>query len=85
MLTNTGRLYELDFDTSGKVAPRQLNSTWHFKHQPQSNFEFVALAAPEDDLIYAFRIENDEMILEVVRGEDMPVRKRFPNPVNPGG
>jgi hypothetical protein len=82
LLTATGRLYQLDLET---LAPVLMDPKWDFKHQPQSPEEFVALATPEDNLVYAFRIENNEMILEVVRGKSMPVRKRFLAPLSPDG
>lgn len=62
-----------------------MDPKWDFKRQPQSPDEFVTLAMPEDNIIYVFRIDNDEMVLEVVRGKSMPVRKIFLAPLSPAG
>lgn len=86
-LTTTGHLYQLDLDLDLEtVVPTTIGRMWAFKHQPQSPDEFVALAMPELEkthLIYAFRIENKEMILEEIRGNSMPQKKTFPAPPFP--
>lgn len=80
LLTATGNLYQLDLET---LAPVLMGPKWDFKHQPQSPHEFVALAVPEDNIIYAFRIENNEMMLDVVKGNSMPEKKGFLAPLYP--
>jgi hypothetical protein len=86
LLTATGHLYQLDLETDLEtLVPAPMGPMWAFKHQPQSPNEFVALAMPEDDLIYAFWIENNEMILEEIRGNSMPQKKNFLAPSFPDG
>ena len=78
LLSDSGKLYLLDPD---KSTPKAMKSSWSFKtHRPKSNSQFVALAAPEINCIYTFRIENEEMILEVIRGKGQPVTKPFVPP-----
>ncbi|KAE9369743.1 hypothetical protein N431DRAFT_560502 [Stipitochalara longipes BDJ] len=84
LLTSTGDLYHLDLEMDLEaLVPAQMGRKWTFRRQPQSPHEFVALAMPEDDLLYAFRIENNEMILEEIRGNGMPQRILFPAPSFP--
>jgi hypothetical protein len=77
LLSDAGKLHLLDPD---KKTHRVTKSAWSFKHRPKSNDQFVALAAPETNCIYALWIENEEVILEVIRGESAPVRKPLDYP-----
>lgn len=76
LLNDSGQLYQFD---SEKKTIRILKNAC-FKHTPGSNSQFVALAAPENDCIYAFWVEKDGMVFETIRGESNPVRKKFVAP-----
>jgi hypothetical protein len=87
MLTATGHLYQLDLEMDLKtLVPEPMAPKWNFNNRrqgPKSPDEFVALAMPKCNLIYSFRIEKNEMILEEVRGNNMPQKKNFLAPSFP--
>lgn len=73
LLTGNGELFRLDLDH--QMAPERLTPVLNLNHPPRSSAQFVALAAPENNCIYSFRIEQDTMIFEVIIGQNMPVRR----------
>jgi hypothetical protein len=68
-LTGAGGLFTLH--AGGNVAPKCIAKGLDIGQPPNKADEFVALAAPEDNLFYTFRICNNKMTLGVIqRGED---------------
>jgi len=81
LLSDTGSLYTLDLDGS-MVQPKPLKPAWDFrrKSKPGSPDQFVAMAEPEPNYIFAFWVEKEEMILEVIKDGEEPVGIPFQGP-----
>lgn len=85
-LGSLGGLYSVDLDEE-RSRKRPARFGWENKYSvpetsasSESSTSFVALAAPGVGRIYTFRIEKEEMILEVILGKGAPARQGFVGP-----
>ncbi|CAG8959037.1 hypothetical protein HYFRA_00012198 [Hymenoscyphus fraxineus] len=76
LLGSSGGVYSVDLsDERSRKRPSKFE--WEYKvSPPEYASQFVALAASKDDRIYFFRIEKEEMILEVIQGKNSPARRK---------
>lgn len=87
-LGSSGGLYSVDLDEE-RTWKRPSKFGWENKYsvpetptRSDSSTSFVALAAPDIDHLYTFRIEKEEMILELIQGKGAPVRLGFVGPLS---